>query len=62
MNLISISDSDRALIDQLRLAISDELRLVPAYDDDLSLLRWLVGWDRKIGYHFIRLLLISPEF
>uniref|UniRef100_F1L8A7 SEC14-like protein 2 n=1 Tax=Ascaris suum TaxID=6253 RepID=F1L8A7_ASCSU len=48
MNLISISDSDRALIDQLRLAISDELRLVPAYDDDLSLLRWLVGWDRKI--------------
>ncbi|VDM26681.1 unnamed protein product [Toxocara canis] len=48
MNLTTISESDKALVDELRVAIKDELELVPAYDDDLSLLRWLVGWDRKI--------------
>ncbi|CAJ0959902.1 unnamed protein product, partial [Mesorhabditis belari] len=43
-----ITDTDRALIEQLRQRIKHELELVPAYDDDLSLLRWIVGWDRKI--------------
>uniref|UniRef100_A0A1I7VCB7 CRAL-TRIO domain-containing protein n=1 Tax=Loa loa TaxID=7209 RepID=A0A1I7VCB7_LOALO len=48
MNLNEISESDRILIEQLREAIRDELSLVPAYDDDFSLLRWITGWDRKI--------------
>ncbi|VDM13711.1 unnamed protein product [Wuchereria bancrofti] len=48
MNLNEISESDRALIEQLREAIREELLLVPAYDDDFSLLRWITGWDRKI--------------
>jgi len=45
---VEISDSDKALIEELRSKLSSELKLVPAYDDDLSLLRWLIGWDRKI--------------
>ncbi|MCP9263712.1 SEC14-like protein 2 [Dirofilaria immitis] len=49
MKLNEISESDRALIEELRKAIRDELLLVPAYDDDFSLLRWIVGWDRKLG-------------
>ncbi|KAM3718428.1 SEC14-like protein [Dirofilaria immitis] len=48
MKLNEISESDRALIEELRKAIRDELLLVPAYDDDFSLLRWIVGWDRKL--------------
>uniref|UniRef100_A0AC34PZ40 CRAL-TRIO domain-containing protein n=1 Tax=Panagrolaimus sp. JU765 TaxID=591449 RepID=A0AC34PZ40_9BILA len=43
-----ISDLDKHLINELRSRIPTELQLVPDYDDDLSLLRWLVGWDRKI--------------
>ncbi|GMR37516.1 hypothetical protein PMAYCL1PPCAC_07711 [Pristionchus mayeri] len=43
-----ISDADRALIEELRSKIKRELDLVPAYNDDISLMRWLVGWDRKI--------------
>ena len=45
---VEISDSDKALIEELRSKLSSELKLVPAYDDDLSLLRWIIGWDRKI--------------
>lgn len=52
MNLNEISENDRVLIGQLREAIRDELSLVPAYDDDFSLLRWITGWDRKIGFFF----------
>ncbi|VDN85445.1 unnamed protein product [Brugia pahangi] len=48
MNFNKISESDRSLIEQLREAIREELLLVPAYDDDFSLLRWITGWDRKI--------------
>ncbi|GMT15266.1 hypothetical protein PFISCL1PPCAC_6563, partial [Pristionchus fissidentatus] len=43
-----ISDADRALIEELRGKIKRELELVPAYNDDFSLLRWLVGWDRDL--------------
>ncbi|CAI2340381.1 unnamed protein product [Caenorhabditis sp. 36 PRJEB53466] len=43
-----ISEADRKLLDELRKRIGRELELVPAYDDDFSLMRWLVGWDRKI--------------
>ena len=53
MNLITIDPKDKELIEQLRVAIADELKLVPAYDDDVSLLRWLIGWDRKIGQYFL---------
>ncbi|KAE9549247.1 hypothetical protein FO519_007537 [Halicephalobus sp. NKZ332] len=45
---VEISDSDKLLIEELRSKISSELKLVPAYDNDLSLLRWLVGWERKV--------------
>ncbi|KIH57887.1 CRAL/TRIO domain protein [Ancylostoma duodenale] len=48
MTAVEISDSDRQLIEELRSKIKYELELVPSYSDDLSLLRWLVGWDRKI--------------
>ncbi|CAJ0607306.1 unnamed protein product [Cylicocyclus nassatus] len=48
MTAVQISDSDRKLIDELRSKIKNELELVPAYNDDLSLLRWLVGWDRNV--------------
>uniref|UniRef100_A0A914QRV1 Uncharacterized protein n=1 Tax=Panagrolaimus davidi TaxID=227884 RepID=A0A914QRV1_9BILA len=44
----NISDEDKELIEELRSRVSEELALVPAYNDDLSLLRWLVGWDRKV--------------
>lgn len=44
-----ISETDRKLLDELRKRITRELELVPAYDDDFSLMRWLIGWDRKIG-------------
>lgn len=50
-----IDPSDKVLIEKLRIAIAEELKLVPAYDDDLSLLRWIVGWDRKIGLFIISL-------
>ncbi|CAB3404974.1 unnamed protein product [Caenorhabditis bovis] len=43
-----ISDDDQKLLKELRSRIAKELALVPAYDDDFSLMRWLVGWDRKI--------------
>lgn len=52
MTAVEISDSDRKLIEELRSKIKYELELVPSYSDDLSLLRWLVGWDRKIGASF----------
>ncbi|KAE9549246.1 hypothetical protein FO519_007536 [Halicephalobus sp. NKZ332] len=45
---VKISDSDKLLIEELRSKISSELKLVPAYDNDSSLLRWLVGWERKV--------------
>ncbi|PIO55012.1 hypothetical protein TELCIR_23610, partial [Teladorsagia circumcincta] len=48
MTAIRISDADRKLIDELKSKIQYELELVPSYSDDLSLLRWLVGWDRKV--------------
>ncbi|VDL74807.1 unnamed protein product [Nippostrongylus brasiliensis] len=48
MSDVHISDADRQLIDELKSKIKPELELVPAYSDDLSLLRWLVGWDRKV--------------
>ncbi|VDO26405.1 unnamed protein product [Haemonchus placei] len=48
MTAIRISDTDRKLIDELKSKIQNELELVPSYSDDLSLLRWLVGWDRKV--------------
>ncbi|EYC13660.1 hypothetical protein Y032_0043g847 [Ancylostoma ceylanicum] len=48
MTAVEISESDRQLIEELRSKIKNELELVPSYSDDLSLLRWLVGWDRKI--------------
>uniref|UniRef100_A0A7E4VJQ0 CRAL-TRIO domain-containing protein n=1 Tax=Panagrellus redivivus TaxID=6233 RepID=A0A7E4VJQ0_PANRE len=44
----NISANDKLLIDELRSALKDDLELVPGYDDDLSLLRWLVGWDRRV--------------
>uniref|UniRef100_A0A8R1E2N0 CRAL-TRIO domain-containing protein n=4 Tax=Caenorhabditis japonica TaxID=281687 RepID=A0A8R1E2N0_CAEJA len=43
-----ISESDRKLLDELRKRIAKDLELVPAYNDDFSLMRWLIGWDRKI--------------
>lgn len=49
MNLTGISADDKLLIKKLRDELHEELRLVPAYDDDYSLLRWIVGWDRKLG-------------
>lgn len=45
----NIDPSDQTLINELRKRIHKELQVVPSYDDDLSLLRWLVGWDRNIG-------------
>ncbi|CAD6192234.1 unnamed protein product [Caenorhabditis auriculariae] len=43
-----ITEADRKLLAELRSRIGRELELVPAYDDDFSLMRWLVGWDRKV--------------
>ncbi|VDM58342.1 unnamed protein product [Angiostrongylus costaricensis] len=48
MSEVQISAADRQLIVELRSRIHNELQLVPSYSDDLSLLRWLVGWDRKV--------------
>lgn len=47
--LFNIDQNDQILINELRERIHNELELVPSYNDDLSLLRWLVGWDRNIG-------------
>lgn len=47
-----ITESDRKLLDELRKRIHKELELVKEYDDDFSLMRWLIGWDRKIGKTF----------
>lgn len=30
------------------LALSQNLLLCPQFDHDFSLLRWLMGWDRKV--------------
>lgn len=46
---MGISAGDKILIEELRAAVRRELDLVPAYDDDFSLLRWIVGCDRKLG-------------
>uniref|UniRef100_A0A914DAX1 CRAL-TRIO domain-containing protein n=1 Tax=Acrobeloides nanus TaxID=290746 RepID=A0A914DAX1_9BILA len=46
--LPKIDPDDQALINELRKRIHKELELVPSYDDDYSLLRWLIGWDRHI--------------
>uniref|UniRef100_A0A0N5ABX5 CRAL-TRIO domain-containing protein n=1 Tax=Syphacia muris TaxID=451379 RepID=A0A0N5ABX5_9BILA len=44
----NIDANDKVLIAKVRAAIKEELKLVPSYSDDLSLLRWIIGWDRKI--------------
>ena len=47
--MTDISASDKELIVKLRALIEKDLQLVPSYSDDYSLLRWIIGWDRKMG-------------
>ncbi|CAI4232542.1 unnamed protein product [Auanema sp. JU1783] len=49
MTAPTISEADQALIAKLRQLLEKELELVPEYSDDFSLMRWLIGWDRKIN-------------
>ncbi|KAI6197129.1 hypothetical protein M3Y94_01188200 [Aphelenchoides besseyi] len=45
----TISDDDQVLVEELRRQLKEELKLVPDYDDEKTLLRWLIGWNRQIG-------------
>lgn len=45
----TVYEDDKKLIENLREQLKDELVLMPEYDDDRSLLRWLVGWNRNVG-------------
>lgn len=45
---ISISDEDRILIDEIRSKLADELKLVPGYETEASIMRWLMGWSRNV--------------
>lgn len=49
---LSISETDQQLIEKLKVELADELKLVPGYESDLSLMRWIVGWNRQIGMNF----------
>uniref|UniRef100_A0A914VIE6 CRAL-TRIO domain-containing protein n=1 Tax=Plectus sambesii TaxID=2011161 RepID=A0A914VIE6_9BILA len=43
-----LSEKEKQSIEELRSRLSDELKEVPSYSDDYSLLRWLIGWDYNI--------------
>ncbi|KAK0393336.1 hypothetical protein QR680_000159 [Steinernema hermaphroditum] len=42
------TDEDRLLIEELRKRVVEELKLVPCYDHDFSIFRWIVGYDRNL--------------
>ncbi len=45
-----LSEKQRAKIDELRSRMAGELKKMPdEYGEDMTLLRWLVGWDFDVG-------------
>ena len=58
--MTDISASDKELIVKLRALIEKDLQLVPSYSDDYSLLRWIIGWDRKMGGSYFSVIIL-PE-
>jgi len=48
MAVDEISGEQRAKIDELRSRVEADLKEMPEYGDDFSLLRWLLGWDFNI--------------
>lgn len=45
-----ISDYQREKIAELRQKLGEKLLTeTPIFNDDFSLLRWLIGWNYKIG-------------
>ena len=53
-NKSEIPPEHRAQIDELREALGDELiKKAWFFDDDFSLLRWLYGYDFKIGLFWL---------
>lgn len=43
-----ITEDDEKLIAELRSKVENDLTLMPEYDDERSLLRWLIGYDRDV--------------
>uniref|UniRef100_A0A914VGW0 CRAL-TRIO domain-containing protein n=1 Tax=Plectus sambesii TaxID=2011161 RepID=A0A914VGW0_9BILA len=43
-----ITSEDKEMIEELRSRVSEDLKGIPFYSDDYSLLRWLIGWDYNI--------------
>ncbi|KAI6183892.1 hypothetical protein M3Y97_00537400 [Aphelenchoides bicaudatus] len=52
---VSISVEDQKLIDKIKEQLAEELKLVPGYETNSSLMRWLIGWNRKIDQIIPRL-------
>uniref|UniRef100_A0A1I7YFZ6 CRAL-TRIO domain-containing protein n=1 Tax=Steinernema glaseri TaxID=37863 RepID=A0A1I7YFZ6_9BILA len=42
------TEEDRLLIEELRTRVVEELKLVPCYDHDFSIFRWIVGYDKNL--------------
>jgi hypothetical protein len=59
--MTDISASDKELIVKLRALIEKDLQLVPSYSDDYSLLRWIIGWDRKMGGSYFNVIILPEE-
>jgi hypothetical protein len=46
---IIVGNIDLLLINEIRDKLEYELSLVPGYDTDLNLMRWIVGYNRQVG-------------
>jgi hypothetical protein len=49
VSTLDIDEKDLMLIERIRSELVDELKLVPGYDTNLNLMRWIIGWNRQIG-------------
>lgn len=46
---ITVGNDDLKLINEIRTKLAEELKLVPGYEAEGSLMRWLIGWNRRVG-------------
>ncbi len=49
MHSLDIPEWQMSLVNELRSQVADDLKDIPSHSDTFSLIRWLLGWDNKIG-------------
>jgi hypothetical protein len=59
---VLVTSEDQKLINEIRTELADELKLVPGYATEASLMRWLIGWNRQVGKLVWFFVLINPLF